>query len=177
MVHQLISEIDVDDDYDMTRFIYLQSQNTYYQNLVKKKLFLNRGISLGKVPETFPRFYQRLVATRWLCFAVELYKANEQWMRELYAILMLKSIQVTIGLAQGTIFIVKKGGEGTPTNIKKRKMESWKVLCIEVGSTRPSTARLFETLAEELRVVQELVTKLPQGLGETFVGHNSSIPQ
>ncbi|KAG5586011.1 hypothetical protein H5410_046445 [Solanum commersonii] len=79
--------------------------------------------------------------------------------------LKLKSIHVTIELAQGTIFILKKRGEGILIKIKKRKMESGKMLCIEVGSARPLTAGLFETLAEELRVVQELVTKTPQGPG------------
>ncbi|KAH0764993.1 hypothetical protein KY285_000864 [Solanum tuberosum] len=48
-----------------------------------------------------------------------------------------------------------------------------KALSIEAGSSRPSAVGPFESLAEELRVVRELATKLPQGPGETSAGHNS----
>ncbi|KAG5568258.1 hypothetical protein H5410_064725 [Solanum commersonii] len=60
VVHQLIDEVEVDDDYDSTGFVSLQSQNIYYGDLIRKKLFTERGISLEKVPKTLPRFYQRL---------------------------------------------------------------------------------------------------------------------
>ncbi|KAG5630774.1 hypothetical protein H5410_002491 [Solanum commersonii] len=42
-------------------------------------------------------------------------------------------------------------------------MDSGKALSIEAGFSRPSAVGPFESLAEELRVVRELATKLPQG--------------
>ncbi|KAH0765009.1 hypothetical protein KY285_000880 [Solanum tuberosum] len=52
-------------------------------------------------------------------------------------------------------------------------MDSGKALSIEAGSSRPSAVGPFESLAEELRVVRELATKLPQGPSETSAGPNS----
>ncbi|KAK6780262.1 hypothetical protein RDI58_022446 [Solanum bulbocastanum] len=35
-----------------------------------------------------PNFYQRLENSKWICFTVETYKENEQWVTEFYGNLM-----------------------------------------------------------------------------------------
>lgn len=51
------------------------------------------------------------------------------------------------------IFSLKKQGEVTSTKCKKRKIDSGKSLQVETDSYRPSSARPFEVLTIELRIV------------------------
>lgn len=68
MDHHLIDEVDIERDYNQTRFLSFECQTIYYSDLDRKKLFLKRGISLDKVPKTLLVFYQRLVNNGWICF-------------------------------------------------------------------------------------------------------------
>lgn len=46
MQRQLIDEVEVDGDYDMTRSSSPESQTIYYTDVARKKLLIERGISL-----------------------------------------------------------------------------------------------------------------------------------
>lgn len=69
MSRQLVDEMEVDEEFDRNRFISVRGNKIYYQILIRSKLFLERRISLDKVPESLPGFYQRLETTSWICFA------------------------------------------------------------------------------------------------------------
>ncbi|KAH0776662.1 hypothetical protein KY290_008073 [Solanum tuberosum] len=62
-------------------------------------------------------------------------------------------------------------GEGSVVKIKKRKIE------VKDESSLPPVVGLFESFTSELRVVKELMEKLPQGPGESYVGPRSYVPQ
>ncbi|KAK6773809.1 hypothetical protein RDI58_029048 [Solanum bulbocastanum] len=238
-------------------------------------LLPKRGISLDKFEEMLPTFYQRLLASGWICFAVEPCKANEQWVWEFYANLVENNIASRLITIQGKvvdyspevinrvygilnhdiraftnkdyavgawlvskivacvlndvllniihlivnefwefkmhetlslvvlslimelskwaevevissdtlmepkhfIFPLKMRGEGLVVKSKKMKIDSDKSVHVEDDSPIPPAVGLFEPLASELRVVQELVAKLPQGPGESSAGTRSYVPQ
>lgn len=67
--------------YDQHLFVSLRTQENYYSNLIKKKLLLERGITLDKVDEMLLNFYQRLEISDRICFDAKPCKANEQLVR------------------------------------------------------------------------------------------------
>lgn len=56
-------------EYDHILFMAPKCQTLFYTDLAKTKLLFERGISLEKVLENLPTFYDRLVATEWKIFA------------------------------------------------------------------------------------------------------------
>lgn len=75
------------------------------------------------------------------------------------------------------IIPLKVRGDGTTTKSKRRKVDSGKSLSVEESSTRPSMVGPFESLGNDLRVVRDLVKKLPQGPGDPFGERHSFVPQ
>lgn len=49
-------------EFHQTRLLSLDCQTVYYEYLARKKLLLVLGISMEKVDEKLPAFYQRLLA-------------------------------------------------------------------------------------------------------------------
>ena len=96
MAHHLVDEVAADEEFDRSRLISPRSASIYYQDLARKKLFLERGISLEKVPESLPNFYARLGTSGWICFAPEPCKANEQWVREFYVNIMVTDMTTKV---------------------------------------------------------------------------------
>ncbi|KAG5571243.1 hypothetical protein H5410_061009 [Solanum commersonii] len=194
---------------------------------MKKILLPKRVISLDKVEETFPTFYQRFLESDWICFAAEPCKVNEQWVREFYANLveidmasrlirirgnvvdygpevfnrelkmhntlslvvpslimeLCKRAKVEV-LPSDTwmepkifIFPLKMRGEGLVVKIKKMKIDYDKSVHVVDDSPMHPVVGPFYSLASELRVVQELVEKLPQGTSESSAGPRSYVPQ
>lgn len=93
MEQQLIDEVEAKRDFDQNWFVSPDCQATYYEDLARKKLFLKRGISLERIPETLSAFYERLETMRWLCFAPKPCYSNEQWVREFYT--NLKAVRLS----------------------------------------------------------------------------------
>lgn len=58
-------------------------------------------MKMDKVPKRHLAFYQRLVATGWICFSLQLCKANEQWVREFYANLKAMKLSTPIMRIRG----------------------------------------------------------------------------
>lgn len=75
------------------------------------------------------------------------------------------------------IFSLKARGEGTTRKSKRQKVDFGKSMSIKESSTRPLMVGPFESLANELRVVQHLVKNLPQGSSEAYREPHSFIPQ
>lgn len=67
-----------------TRFLIVDCQTVYYKDLARRKVLHEWGISLEKVTEKIPAFYQWLQAMGWSYFAPEPCKANEKWVQEFY---------------------------------------------------------------------------------------------
>jgi len=80
-----IEEVVEDLNYDATRFMSSQCQARYYDDLLTKKLKLEKGITDDKVSERLPDFHGRLVSSGWTCFIPTPCDANEEWVREFYA--------------------------------------------------------------------------------------------
>lgn len=56
---------------------------------------------MDKVSKKLPAFHNRLVATEWLCFALDPCKANELWVWEFYANLRIISFSNPVIKIQG----------------------------------------------------------------------------
>lgn len=78
-------------EYDHILFMAPKCQTLFYTDLAKTKLLSEPGISLEKVLENLPTFYDRLVATEWKIFAPGPCRANEHKVRKFYANLSIVS--------------------------------------------------------------------------------------
>ncbi|KAH0642234.1 hypothetical protein KY290_033830 [Solanum tuberosum] len=66
---------------------------------------------------------------------------------------------------------------GTDVKSKKKKVDSGKSIHVEEDFPIPPVLGPFESLASELKIVKDIVTKLPQGSGESSSGPVSYVPQ
>lgn len=55
--------------YDKKYFMAPKYEATYYKDLMRKNLLPKRGIELENIPKKLRTFDERLLATRWICFA------------------------------------------------------------------------------------------------------------
>lgn len=69
-------------NFDQTFFLTYDWETVYYKDQAQKKLLFEWGISLEQVPKKLPAFYQWLQDMGRRGFALDDYKANEQWVRE-----------------------------------------------------------------------------------------------
>lgn len=83
-------------DFDDSRFMAAQYQYLYYEDFNMTKLLTEKVISLDRVEEKLLEFLFRLIGTRWMCFSLEPYYANEQCVCEFYANLSVVSLTTPV---------------------------------------------------------------------------------
>lgn len=65
--------------------------------------------------------------------------------------------------------------EGTLSKIKMRKSDLGKSTYQELESCRPSIANTFDYISDDIRVIRQLVSIFPQGLGEPSITRHSYV--
>lgn len=78
-----------------------ECHSLYYNDLNRLKLLLERGLSMDKVLENFPEFFNRLATTGWICFILDPCLNNEQWVRKFYKNLSTVSLSNPVMKIQG----------------------------------------------------------------------------
>ncbi|KAF3656950.1 hypothetical protein FXO38_13905 [Capsicum annuum] len=73
------------------------------------------------------------------------------------------------------IYHLKIQGEGAPGKRKKRKIDLGKSTVEESESYRPSTFKPLEDIGIDIRFINELVSGLPQGLGDPSTRQHSYV--
>lgn len=75
------------------------------------------------------------------------------------------------------IYPLNMHGEGTTSKSRKRKIQLGKSMDDELNVCRPFSAGLFEEISSHMRIVKELVSKLPQGPSESSTNPYSYVIQ
>ncbi|KAK6782130.1 hypothetical protein RDI58_019926 [Solanum bulbocastanum] len=150
MAQELGFDEEVVVEYDQHRFVFLKAQYIYHSNFIKKKLLLERGISLDKVDELLLNFYQRLITIRG-----KVVNYRPKVINDIYCLL------------DHDIKAFTHMDCGPCASLASK-------LCL--GRNVPGTVTKVKILCSDFKV-EEIVTKLHQGSGEWSSGPVSYVPQ
>lgn len=82
-----------------------------------------------------------------------------------------------VGASRPRIFQLKIQGEGVHGQSKKRKVDLRKSTLEYIKSYRPTLTNPFYEILGEMRVIKELVSRLPQGPKESSTSRHSYVGQ